>query len=196
MSGKTSEKNVRFYQESGKDNTLETFEAVAARVENLDLNYVIVATTTGETGAKAVEFFEDIEADLIVVAHQYGFRSDGKIELEDEYRDIIEDSSYTRLVVTPDILTRVPKIARGKYDGFTYLDMISDTLKLFSEGMKVCVECTIQAADSGNVSVNEEIAVMAGTGKGADTGVILESKHSHKLFDIDVKEIVCMPRNR
>ncbi len=178
----------------GPENTDKCFDLVSKRIRDLDLDYLVVASTSGETGAKAVNFFRDLGVTVIVVSHQYGFRTDGEIELQDKYREIIEKSKNSKLVVTPDVLTRVPKMVRGKYKGFSYLDVIADTLRIFSEGVKVCVECVVQTADSGNIPVGEEIAAIAGTGSGADTGIILESQHSHKLLDIDIREIVCMPR--
>lgn len=188
--------NLVLFEENGSENTTECLEIVGERIKDLDLDHVVIASTTGETGAKAVDFFENYDVNLAVVTHQYGFRKDGEIKLEEEYREIIENSDFASLVITPDVLTRVPKIMRKDYEGSNYLDVIADTLRLFSEGMKVGVECTVQAADSGELPVCEEIAVIAGTGQGADTGIILESQHSHKLMDIDIKEIICMPREK
>ncbi len=194
MNEKNLERNLTLFGASGPENTENCFRLVAERVENLDVDHLVVASTSGETGGKAVKYFEDIDVHVVVVSHQFGYAEDGKIELEDEYRDSIENSDNASLVVTPDVLTRVPKIVRGKYGGFSNLDLIADTLRLFSQGMKVCIECVIQAADSGNIPVDGEVAAIAGTVSGADTGIILESQHSHKLFDIDIREIICMPR--
>lgn len=189
------ERNLKLFEDKNEDNTDECFELVRKRVNSLDIENVVVATTSGETGARAAEFFEEDNIDLVVVSHQYGYKEDGKVELEDEYKESIENHENCSLVFTPDVLTRVPKIVRGKYNSFSHLDLISDTLRMISQGAKVCVECTIQAADSGNIPVNEEICAIAGTVNGADTGVILKSQHSQNLFDIDFKEIICMPRN-
>lgn len=184
------------FKNKGPKNTERTFEAVGEKAKKLNLNHVVVASTSGETGAKAVRFFENRDLKVTVVSHQFGFKEDGKIELKDEKRKIIEEAENASLVVTPDVLTRVPKMVRGKYGGYNYLDIIADTLRLFSEGMKVCVECTVQAADSGEIPVGEEIGAIAGTSSGADTGIVIEGQHSHKLFDIDIREIICMPRVR
>lgn len=189
-------RNPTFFEEKGEKNTERCLKKVQDRIEELDLDHLVIASTSGKTGAKAAELFEGSKTKVVVVSHQYGFREDGEIELEEEHRESIEEVENASLVVTPDVLTRIPKMVRGKYGGFSYLDLVADTLRIFSEGVKVCVECVVQAADSGEIPVGEEIAAVAGTGSGADTGVILEGQHSHKLFDMDIKEIVCMPRNR
>lgn len=196
MSDGFEKTDLTLFKKKGPRNTTDCFAAVAKRMEELDLDHVVVASTTGETGARAVKFFDDYDFRVVVVTHQYGFKEDGEIKLEEEYRRSIEESENASLVVTPDILTRVSKIVRRKYQGASYLDVIGDTLKLFSEGMKVCVECVVQAADSGEIPVGEEVAVIAGTSSGADTGIILESQHSHKLLDIDIREVICIPRER
>lgn len=196
MDESNTRRDLILFDEKGPGNTTSCFEAVADRVRALNLDHIVVASTTGETGSKAVKFFEDYDINLIIVSHQFGFREDGDIELKDEYRRKIEEADNASLVVTPDVLTRIPKIVRGKYGGFSFLDLIADTLRLFSEGVKVCIECVVQAADSGKVPVGEEIAAIAGTGSGADTGVVLESQHSHKIFDIDIRELICLPRKR
>ena len=189
------EKNLKLFEDKDVENTEDTLEAVGERIEELDIDHVVVATTSGETGAKAVRYFEDQDVEVVVVSHQYGYSEPGEVELEDEHRRTIEDAGNSSLVFTPDILTRIPKIVRKKYGGGSELDLISDTLRMVSQGTKVCIECTVQAADSGNIPVDEEIAAIAGTVEGADTGLILESQHSQDIFDIDIKEIVCMPRD-
>lgn len=196
MSGKNTERTLTLFDSKGPENTEECFRLVAERMGETDIEHLVVASTSGETGVKAAEYFEDRDVQVAVVSHQYGYSEDGEVELEDGYRRSIENSDNASLVVTPDVLTRVPKIVRGKYGGFSDLDLIADTLRIFSQGMKVCVECVIQAADSGNIPVGEEIAAIAGTISGGDTGVILKSQHSHNLFDIDVREIICMPREK
>lgn len=184
------------FGEKGPRNTMACFEAVADRIEGGNINHVVVASTSGETGVKALKFFEDHDVKIVVVTHQFGYKKDGKCELEAELRRKIEESDNGNLVVTPDVLTRVPKIVRGRYGGFSSLGLIADSLRIFSEGIKVCVECTIQAADSGEIPAKEEIAAVAGTAEGADTAVIIQSQHSHHVLDTDIREILCIPRER
>lgn len=196
MNERNLERTLTLFESKGPENTEDTLRLVGERIEKEKIGYLVVASTSGETGARAVEHFDDKDVHVVVVSHQYGYSESGKIELEDEYRKFIEKSDDVSLVVTPDVLTRVPKIVRGKYGGFSNLDLIADTLRTFSQGMKVCVECVIQAADSGNIPIGKEVAAIAGTASGADTGIILESQHSHKLFDVDIREIICMPREK
>lgn len=188
--------DLLLFEEKGEQNTSKCFDLVKDRMEERAVEKVVVASTSGENGVRALRKFEDLEVKIVVVSHQFGYKKDGKIEFDDQKRKKIERADNASLVVTSDLLTRVPKMFRGKYGGSTKLDIIADTLRIFSEGVKVCVECSVQATDSGEISPGEEVAVIAGTAHGADTAVILESAHSHKLFEFDIKEIICIPRDR
>jgi hypothetical protein len=62
------------------------------------------------------------------------------------------------------------------------------------QGMKVVVEISVMAADSGLVGVDEDIIVIAGSGRGADYAVVLKPVYSNDFFDLKIKEILCKPR--
>jgi hypothetical protein len=62
------------------------------------------------------------------------------------------------------------------------------------EGMKVVYEIAVMAADAGLARTDEEIIAIAGTGRGADTAVVLKPANARDFFDIRVKEILCKPR--
>jgi len=57
----------------------------------------------------------------------------------------------------------------------------------------VCVEIAAEAADAGLVRTDEEIIAVAGTGRGADTILVIQPQISRKLFEMDVKKVLAMP---
>ena len=59
--------------------------------------------------------------------------------------------------------------------------------------MKVVVEIAAMAADAGAVPANKDVLVVAGSGRGADTVVVMKPANSHRLFDMVVKEIIAKP---
>jgi hypothetical protein len=63
-------------------------------------------------------------------------------------------------------------------------------------GLKVAVECTLIAADQGAIPVDEEVVAVGGTASGADTVCVIRPSHTSAFFDLQVREIVAMPRNR
>ena len=72
-------------------------------------------------------------------------------------------------------------------------DIVANTLRIFGQGTKVACEITLMATDSGLVGTDEDIIAIAGTGKGADTAVVLSPVNSHNFFDLKIKEILCKP---
>jgi hypothetical protein len=62
--------------------------------------------------------------------------------------------------------------------------------------MKVCVEITLMAADAGSIDMNHEIIAIGGTGKGADTAAVIMPAHTSSVCDLDIKEILAMPRDK
>ncbi len=58
---------------------------------------------------------------------------------------------------------------------------------------KVAFEIAIMAADAGVVRTDEDVVSIGGTGRGADTAIVLAPVHTHNFFDIKVKEILCKP---
>jgi len=52
------------------------------------------------------------------------------------------------------------------------------------------------AADAGEVPTDREIIAVGGTGKGADTAVVLKPAHMNNFFDLEIREILAKPRQR
>jgi hypothetical protein len=59
--------------------------------------------------------------------------------------------------------------------------------------MKVCVEIIIMAVDGGKVDTGEEVVVVAGSGRGADTAVVALAAPSTRLGELHITEIICKP---
>ena len=70
---------------------------------------------------------------------------------------------------------------------------MASCLRVFGEGMKVVCEIAMMAADSGLVRTDEDVICVAGTGRGADTAVVLTPVNSTRFFSLKVKEILCKP---
>ncbi len=187
------EKKIVYFRNKGRENTEKTLELAKERALELGIKYIVVASTSGETGKKAVEIFRGSGINVIVVTHQMGYKRENRIEIREDYRRFIEENA--KLVIASDIFTTVPKII-SKYGGFMPLNIIADTLRLFCQGMKVCVEISVMAADAGAIPTDEEVIAIAGTAEGADTAIVLKPANIHRFFDIDIREIICMPREK
>lgn len=77
------------------------------------------------------------------------------------------------------------------------MEVIAQTLKMFgTEGVKVAVEVAVMAADAGLVPTDREIIAVGGSGRGADTAVVMRAAHMNNFFDLEIREIIAKPRQR
>ncbi|MBW1765771.1 MAG: hypothetical protein JRJ65_01825 [Deltaproteobacteria bacterium] len=82
---------------------------------------------------------------------------------------------------------------RNKLSTYQLDEIVAYTLRTFGQGTKVAIELALMAADAGLVRTDEEVISIGGTGKGADTALVLQPANSANFFDLKVKEIVCKP---
>jgi hypothetical protein len=57
----------------------------------------------------------------------------------------------------------------------------------------VCVEIVLMAADGGHVAKGEQVVVVSGTARGADTAVVASASTSTALHELHITEIICKP---
>jgi len=65
--------------------------------------------------------------------------------------------------------------------------------RTFGEGTKVAIELALMAADAGFIRTDEDAISIGGTGKRADTALVLQPVTSFRLFDLKVKEMIRKP---
>jgi hypothetical protein len=58
----------------------------------------------------------------------------------------------------------------------------------------VAVEVALMAADAGLVSTEEPCLSIGGTGRGADTALLLRPTPAQTFFDLKIMEILAKPR--
>ena len=72
--------------------------------------------------------------------------------------------------------------------------VVCDTLYRFSQGMKVCVEIVLMAADAGFIGVDREVISIAGSGEGADTAIVVKPAYPRKFHELEIREVLAKPR--
>ncbi len=188
-----AEKRIVYFDKPGSHNTDETLRLALERAKELDIKDIVVASTTGETGVKASKIFKD--HNLVVVAHRYGFREPGEWEFKEERKqEIIKNGG--KVFAGIHALSGVERSILRKFGTICPVEIIANTLKIFGQGMKVAVEIVIMAADAGLIPIDKEVISIAGTRRGADTAIVVKPAHSHDIFDMEIREIICMPRSK
>jgi len=179
-----------YFENPGKENTDEVLRIAKQRAEELGIKTILVATTVGDTAAKAVDVFEGMK--VVLVTHLTGMREPNFQELTEENRQKIESKGGI-ILTTAHAFTGIDGAMRKKFKMYLLGDVIANTLRIFGQGMKVVCEIALMAADAGLVRTDEDVVVVAGSGRGADTAVVLSPVNSMDFFDLKVKEILCKP---
>jgi hypothetical protein len=71
--------------------------------------------------------------------------------------------------------------------------VVANVLRFFCEGIKVCVEILLMAANGGLVAAGEQVVVVAGTGRGADTALIMTGGTTRDPKQVHISQILCKP---
>lgn len=184
------EKTIVYHDAPGEVNTEVTLLHAKERAKSLRIQNIVVASTSGQTGVKACEAFKGFN--LVVVRHHTGFVSPGSQEMTPENEKLIL-ASGARIVTAGHAFSGVERAMRLKRDTIGPLELIADTLRVFGEGTKVCLEIAVMAADTGAIPIGTPAVVIAGTSKGADTALVVRPAHSNNFFDLYVSEIIAKP---
>jgi uncharacterized protein len=183
--------SIVYFDSPGAENTDETLGLAKIRAEELGIKKIVVATTKGDTAVKAAKEFKDYT--VIVVTHTAGFLGAGTQELTEENRQKIEKLGAAIYTGT-HAFGGLSRAVRTSFSTHVIGDFMANTLRMFGQGIKVAIEITLMAADAGFVSPDEDVIAISGTGRGADTSIVVKPAYTHDAFALRVKEIICKPR--
>jgi hypothetical protein len=178
-----------YFEKCGKVNTQMSVElAIKAAVDN-GINYIVVASNEGETA----KLLEKCGINVVVVTHVNGFREAGVQEMPEETRTKLESYGF-KVYTASHALSGAERSLSSKFGGISPIEVMAQSLKMFGQGVKVCVEISTMSLDAGIIPYGEDIIAIAGSGRGADTAVILRPAHSANILETKIKEIICKPR--
>lgn len=186
------EKKTVYFKEAGTGNTDTVLVTVRKYVEAEKVKDIVVASTTGSTGAKAAKLFQG--RNVTVVAHSHGFKEPGKSELDERFKEEILKAG-AKVFVGTHVLSSVERAVRKEFGTIQTLELMANVLRRMGEGTKVCVEITLMAADAGLIPADKDIVAIGGTGRGADTALRICPANTARFFDLKIREIIAKPSN-
>jgi len=184
------EEKIVYFSEPGRENTDEVLRIAKLRAEELGIKCIVVASTTGATAVKAMDAFEGMK--VVVVSHFTGFHEPNVQEFTDENRQKVESKGGV-ILTTTHAFAGIDRAMRKKFNMYLLGETVAGTLRIFGQGMKVACEIVLMAADAGLVRTDEDVISIGGTGRGADTALVLKPVNTTDLFDLKVREILCKP---
>jgi len=175
---------IVYFEKPGRENTTEVIGLVKERARARGISKVVLASTRGGTAKAAAEAFEGTDLHLVVVPWQFGFGD--QQPFPQELVAELERKGHrvhfgTMLFHTEDLYgTSTPKV-------------MANLLRIFGQGIKVCVEIIMMACDGGCIEQGEKIIAIAGSGGGADTAAVASAAPSNKMAALRIHEIICKP---
>jgi len=189
---KGTEGKIFYFEKKGPVNTEWALEIALACCEEKGIRKIVVASSTGKT---ALRLREKAKPSIEVIGVTYSAGSKYREEVEEFNRNretIIKKGIQT--VRGLHALSATERAFENKYkNGLLPLNIVADTLRMFSQGMKVCLEVGVMAAEAGFITPDEEVVVVGGSGTGADTAVIMKPAYAASMFETKLKAVLCMP---
>jgi hypothetical protein len=187
-----------YFDAPGAENTPDAARFAVERAQELGLKKIVVASTGGRTALAFLDAMKGTDLELVVVTHVVGFTRPGEWEFSPEAAATLREAGAKIVTGTHALSGLERAISRSsRLGGSSRTEAIAEALRrIVAIGLKVAVECVLIAADQGAVGVDEEVIAVGGTATGADTVCVIRPAHTASFFDLQVREIVAMPRVR
>lgn len=182
-----------YWDKAGTGNTEGTINLALDRAAELGIGYVVVASCSGDTIYKVLE--RKPEAQIVGVTHHVGFEGPGMDEMSAATRQELGGKGV-KLLTTTHLLAGVDRALRGQFQGVYPAEIMAQTLRIFGQGIKVAVEIAVMALDAGLIPFGQDVVSIGGSATGADAAVVIRPAHANQFFKTEVREIICMPRNK
>lgn len=178
-----------YWDKKGKECTEDTVSTAIQAAKEKGIKYVVVASNTGATA----ELFAGKDLEVICVTHVNGFVNPGENEMTIENRRKLEELNI-KILTTTHVLSGAERALSSKFSGIYPVEIIANTLRMFGQGVKVGVEISTMALDSGLIPYGESIIAVGGSGRGADSAIIMKPAHAKDILSTKIEEIICKPR--
>ncbi|MGD8401135.1 MAG: pyruvate kinase alpha/beta domain-containing protein [Bacillota bacterium] len=178
-----------YFATAGAANTEQTVQLALQTAQERRIRHMVIASNTGETA----RLFQNVpEIQTVCVTHVYGMWKPGENEMTEAVRAELTDSGM-RVLTATHVLSGAERGISKKFGGVNPVELIAHTLRMFGQGTKVCVEIAVMALDAGLIPFGEQVIAVGGTGRGADTAVLLTPAHAAGILDTRIHEIICKP---
>jgi hypothetical protein len=191
-------KKVYYFEAPGPQNTGDCVRCAIERASELGIHTIVVASVSGETAMKFLQEMKGTGLSLVVVSHVVGFSEPGVWEFDPHHEEILK-AGGARIVTGTHALSGLERsLSRSsRVGGGSRTEAVAEALRrVMAPGLKVAVECVLIATDQGVISPSEEVIAVGGTMSGADSVCVIRPSHTAAFFDLQIREIVAMPRNR
>ena len=197
---KLTKREVYYFDKPGEHNTDLVIEAVVRRLEAGGVRKVIVASTSGETALKFAHSLQH-KGELVCVS-EAPYRHEAWGEkwpcLQEGYKQELKKLGAVIIDQAPYVF-HSSVLERSLWGSLSPEQLVKETLYSFGQGLKVAVEVALIAVSCGSIAPYEDVIGVGGSGKGADTAIVLRATYPATMFTketnkrLEIKEIIAMP---
>ena len=178
------------FEKKGRENTESAIHLAIQTAKERNIRHIVISSNSGESAL----LLADCGINTVCVTHVNGFVKKGENEMTEEMRQRLISEGISVLTAT-HVLSGAERSLSKKFGGIHPVEIIAQTLRMFGQGTKVCIECSTMALDAGFIPYGKPVIAMGGTGRGIDTAIILKPEHASSILDTQINEILCKPYN-
>ena len=183
------EEKIVYFEKAGAGNTAAVLKLVKEAAQAKGITKIVLASTRGATAKAAAAAFQETGLRMVVVPWQYGFGEQFGLGAQ----PFPQDEATALQAQGHRVYFGTMLFHTDSFYGSQNPNALATILRIFGQGVKVCVEILLMAANGGCVEQGERVIVVAGTGAGADTAIIATAAPSLALSALRVHEILCKP---
>lgn len=186
------QEKVTYFEKSGRENTEIALKLAVEAAKSLGIKNIVLASTDGNTAKMMADDIVHDDITITVVTHAYG-------QIKPNYNPMPMELRRHLIEKGVNVCTAAHALSGGErslsntFKGVNPLEIVASSLRMFGQGTKVCVEICAMAADAGFVMSGEPVIAVAGTGRGADTVLVLRPEVSSNILKTKIDRIICKP---
>ena len=186
---------ITYFDEIRKENTMEVIGIVKDFQEKSGIRDIVISSNSGKSALELSKELDAKELNIVAISLHSGFHDGDDITWNEEYKGELEDYGVKCFIGT-HALSGIDRGISRKFGGYNTAELMAETYKTVSTGLKVAVEVSIMASDAGLVPTDKEIIAIGGhSGYGVDTAVVLTSAHMNNVFDLKIRKILAITKD-
>ncbi|MFW9781240.1 MAG: pyruvate kinase alpha/beta domain-containing protein [Candidatus Heimdallarchaeota archaeon] len=186
---------VTYFEKGGPQNTDKALEIAKKYADQFNIKDIVIASTTGTTAEKSLDYFNPNNYNIIVVTHSYYFAGADKRQEFPEEKLISLNGKGLKFFIGTHGFAGPERSIRISLKQWGPVEIMAKYLRTaFSQGVKVCMEMATMVVDAGLLSdIEKDIICVGGTGRGADTVCLIKPMPTSLLHQLRVKAILAKP---
>ena len=190
---------IFYFKEEGKMNISKTAELSIRKAKEEGISKILVFTGDGE-GPLELRKQLGNEKQVNIIAVTFPnlmpfFQKEGNGEIKEffpktSYTELKEVFNSKNIKLVQGVMPFEDVVIPGARD--SKVMTIKEALGLFSGGLKLCVQASLMATDSGAIKPGEKVISMS-----ADTSIITNGANSNFLFHpirgLKINKVICKP---